>query len=55
MKKSVLDRIVYYTKKVYERSKAHPAKQLPRAYTFRNQRLQQYKLALKELCKEEKR
>lgn len=54
MNKSVCHRIVYYTKKVAERSSIHPAHKLPRAYTFRNQRLLQYKLILKELCKAEK-
>ncbi|MED1603019.1 hypothetical protein [Alkalihalophilus marmarensis] len=54
MEKTALHRIVYYTKKVAERSKVHPAHRLPRAYTYRNERLQQYKKRLNELCKVER-
>ncbi|MCM3487857.1 hypothetical protein M3689_00900 [Alkalihalophilus marmarensis] len=54
MNKSVCERIAYYTKKLAQRVRVHPAHRLPRAYTYRNERLQQYKKRLNELCKVER-
>jgi hypothetical protein len=43
MKNSHVDRIAFYTRKVAERSKHPVAELLPRKFTFRDARLQQYK------------
>jgi hypothetical protein len=49
MKKDVTHRIAYYLKKVAERSSHHPAKKLPAKYTYRHQRLMNYKKLMHEL------
>ncbi|WP_187445543.1 hypothetical protein [Bacillus infantis] len=43
MNKSLESRIAYYVRKVKEARSHHPSKKLPRAYTFRSQRLRVYK------------
>jgi hypothetical protein len=48
MSKDVVERIVYYTRKVAEKSSVHPAKKQPRAYTYRHQRLLKYKALMHE-------
>ncbi|TYS66338.1 hypothetical protein FZD47_02295 [Bacillus infantis] len=47
--KGITDRIAYYTRKVAERGFHHPSKKLPRAYTFRSQRLLAYKKRMNKL------
>ncbi|MEF7566089.1 hypothetical protein V4V35_24155 [Bacillus infantis] len=47
--KDITDRIAYYTRKVAERGSHHPSKKLPRAYTFRSQRLMAYKKLMDQL------
>jgi hypothetical protein len=51
-KKDIINRIAYYTQKVAERGSHHPAKKLPRAYTFRSQRLMAYKKRMNQLIVE---
>ncbi|WP_306009373.1 hypothetical protein [Bacillus sp. MMSF_3328] len=49
----ILDpRIAYYTRKVAERRSHHPSEKLPRAYTFRSQRLMAYKRLMHQLIVE---
>jgi hypothetical protein len=49
MKNDVTRRISYYLKKVNERMSHHPAKILPAKYTYRQERLIQYKKRMNEL------
>jgi hypothetical protein len=49
MKKDILERLAYYTRKVAERRSHHPSKKLPRSYTFRSQRLVAYKKLMNQL------
>jgi hypothetical protein len=51
-KKDISARIVYYTRKVAERRSHHSSKKLPRAYTFRSQRLMAYKKLMHQLIVE---
>jgi hypothetical protein len=49
----ILDsRIAYYTRKVAERRSYPRSKKLPRAYTFRSQRLMAYKNRMNQLIVE---
>ncbi|VXC06975.1 conserved hypothetical protein [Bacillus sp. 349Y] len=48
MNKLPVQRIAFYTKKVAELVKHPIADPLPRKYTYRNQRLQQYKQIMNE-------
>jgi hypothetical protein len=43
VKKELVHRIAYYTRKVAERSSLNLADKLPRSYTYRHQRLMAYK------------
>jgi hypothetical protein len=43
MKKEIIHRIAYYTRKVAERSSLNLAEKLPRSYTYRHKRLMAYK------------
>ncbi|MBS4191781.1 hypothetical protein KHA94_16445 [Bacillus sp. FJAT-49705] len=47
--KPISERIAFYTKKVAERFSVHPAKDMPRKYTFRHERLMAYKKRMHEL------
>jgi hypothetical protein len=51
-KKDITDRIVYYTRKVAERSSYPSSKKLPRAYKFRSQRLMAYKELMHQIILE---
>jgi hypothetical protein len=50
--KTLPERISYYTCKVAERSSHHPSKKLPARYTYRHERLTQYKKRMNELINE---
>jgi hypothetical protein len=52
MQKILDSRIAYYTRKVAERRSHHPSENLPRAYTFRSQRLMAYKRLMHQLIVE---
>lgn len=52
MKKDITHRIAFYLKKVAEKGSIHPAKKLPRAYTYRHQRLMLYKKLMHQLIEE---
>jgi hypothetical protein len=43
VKKELVHRIHYYTRKVAERSSVNKAERLPRSYKYRHQRLMTYK------------
>jgi hypothetical protein len=45
-KKTIVNRVAYFTRKVKEKVSVHPAKVQPRAFKYRNQRLTLYKSLL---------
>jgi hypothetical protein len=52
MKKDILERLAFYTRKVAERESHHPSKKIPRSYTFRSQRFMAYKKRMNQLIVE---
>ncbi|MFP7444321.1 hypothetical protein SFC50_11535 [Bacillus infantis] len=52
MEKDKLARLAFYTRKVTERMSHPRSKKLPRAYTFRSQRLMAYKKQMNQLIVE---
>jgi hypothetical protein len=54
-KKTAVDRITYYLKKVAQKGSVHPSKKQPRSYTYRNERLRAYKAAMHVIIENERR